>query len=55
MTSSSSYEAISPELIKELVNKAEADDRYWDLECFAQLTDDPEYEGVSFDFIFFIV
>jgi hypothetical protein len=49
MTSSHSYETVSPELIKELINKAEDNDRYWNLDCFAQVADYPEYEGVPFE------
>ena len=49
MTSSSSYEKITPELLKVLVKKLEKDDRYLYLECFAKVDDDPEYEGIPFE------
>lgn len=48
MTSSSSYIKITPDLVKELLKKAEHNDNYWRLECFAQLANHPEYEGVPF-------
>lgn len=49
MTSSSTYKKVTKDLLKDLLKKAEQDDRYWNLECFAIVADYPEYDGVPFE------
>ena len=49
MTGSNSYEPVSHELVKKLVDEAKDDYRRWDWDCFAQVADFPEYEGVPFE------
>ena len=49
MTSSSSYKEITKDLLRDLLKKAEDNDRYWRLECFAIVDEYPEYDGVPFE------
>lgn len=49
MLNSSSYEEITRDIIKELLEKAQYDEDYWDKDCFAIVDEYPEYEGIPFE------
>ena len=49
MTGYSEYKEITKDVIKELLQKAEQDARYWNKDIFAELADYPEYDGVPFE------
>lgn len=49
MTGYSEYKEITKDVIKDLLQKAEQDGRYWNKDVFAELADYPEYDGVPFE------
>ncbi len=49
MTGSSTYKQVTKDLLNDLLKKAEQDDHYWNIECFAVVADYPEYENVPFE------
>lgn len=49
MTGYSEYKEITKDVIKDLLQKAEQDARYWNKDIFAELADYPEYDGVPFE------
>ena len=48
MINSRNYQTVTPDLLKQLLKKAEKNEMSWYEQCFAEVDESPEYEGVPF-------